>query len=147
MPVRMPGRAHRSAVSAAVLASVFSVRRRCGCGRKGAGPGRDDHQLRNHPPIAEYTLQSIAEAATSGAAGLIIRLDTPGGLDLAMRDIAKGILNAPLPVIVYVAPSGARAASAGLIITIAAHVAAMSPGTNIGAATPSVWGSAEWTRR
>ena len=88
------------------------------------------------PPIAEYVVQSIGEAAKSGAEGLIIRLDTPGGLDLAMRDIAKGILNAPVPVIVYVAPSGARAASAGVIITVAAHIAAMAPGTNIGAAHP-----------
>jgi membrane-bound serine protease (ClpP class) len=88
------------------------------------------------PPIAEYVVQSIGEAAKNGAEGLIIRLDTPGGLDLAMRDIAKGILNAPLPVIVYVAPSGARAASAGVIITVAAHIAAMAPGTNIGAAHP-----------
>jgi membrane-bound serine protease (ClpP class) len=88
------------------------------------------------PPIAEYILQSIDEAVKSGAEGLIIRLDTPGGLDLAMRDIAKGILNAPIPVIVYVSPSGARAASAGVIITVAAHVAAMAPGTNIGAAHP-----------
>ncbi len=88
------------------------------------------------PPIAEYVLQSIDKAAKSGAEGLIIRLDTPGGLDLAMRDIAKGILNAPIPIIVYVAPSGARAASAGVIITIAANIAAMAPGTNIGAAHP-----------
>ncbi len=88
------------------------------------------------PPIAEYIIQSIREAAKSGAEGLIIRLDTPGGLDLAMRDIAKEILNAPVPVIVYVAPSGARAASAGVIITVAAHIAAMAPGTNIGAAHP-----------
>lgn len=88
------------------------------------------------PPIAEYIVQSIDEAEKSGAQGLILRLDTPGGLDLAMRDIAKGILNAPLPVIVYVAPSGARAASAGLIITVAAHIAVMAPGTNIGAAHP-----------
>ena len=92
------------------------------------------------PPIAEYILQSIDEAAKSGAEGLIIRLDTPGGLDLAMRDIAKGILNAPLPVIVYVSPSGARAASAGVIITVAAHIAAMAPGTNIGAAHPVALG-------
>jgi len=88
------------------------------------------------PPIAEYVVQSIGEAAKGGAEGLIMRLDTPGGLDLAMRDIAKGILNAPIPVVVYVAPSGARAASAGVIITIAAHIAAMAPGTNIGAAHP-----------
>jgi membrane-bound serine protease (ClpP class) len=88
------------------------------------------------PPVAGYIIQSIDEAVRSGAEGLIIRLDTPGGLDLAMRDIAKGILNAAVPVIVYVAPSGARAASAGVIITVAAHVAAMAPGTNIGAAHP-----------
>jgi membrane-bound serine protease (ClpP class) len=88
------------------------------------------------PPIAEYIVQSIGEAAKSGAAGLIIRLDTPGGLDLAMRDIAKGVLNASVPVIVYVSPAGARAASAGVIITVSAHIAAMAPGTNIGAAHP-----------
>ena len=88
------------------------------------------------PPIAEYIVQSVDEAAKSGAEGLIVRLDTPGGLDLAIRDIDKGILNAPLPVIVYVAPSGARAASAGAIITVAAHIAVMAPGTNIGAAHP-----------
>lgn len=88
------------------------------------------------PPIATYVLQRIEEASKEGAEGLVILLDTPGGLDLAMRDIAKGILNAPLPVIVYVSPSGARAASAGVIITIAAHIAAMAPGTNIGAAHP-----------
>ncbi len=88
------------------------------------------------PPIAEYIEESIAEAAHDGAAGLIIKMDTPGGLDTAMRDIAKSILNAPVPVVVYVAPPGARAASAGVIIVAAAHVAAMAPGTNIGAAHP-----------
>ncbi len=88
------------------------------------------------PPIAEYITQSITESAKAGTDGLIILLDTPGGLDLAMRDIAKGILNSSIPVIVYVSPSGARAASAGVIITMAAHVAAMTPGTNIGAAHP-----------
>ncbi len=88
------------------------------------------------PSIAEYVDQSIDEAEKNGAEGLIIRLDTPGGLDLAMRDITKAILNAPLPVIVYVAPPGARAASAGVIITMAAAIAVMAPGTNIGAAHP-----------
>ena len=88
------------------------------------------------PSIAEYVAQSIDEAVKNSAEGLIIRLDTPGGLDLAMRDIVKAILNAPLPVIVYVAPPGARAASAGAIITMAATIAVMAPGTNIGAAHP-----------
>ncbi|MCX7634684.1 MAG: ATP-dependent Clp protease proteolytic subunit, partial [Syntrophales bacterium] len=92
------------------------------------------------PPAAEYVLKNINEAAREGRSGLIVLLDTPGGLDLAMRDIAKGILNAPLPVIVFVYPSGARAASAGVIITVAAHVAAMAPGTNIGAAHPVALG-------
>ena len=88
------------------------------------------------PPIAKYVQENIELSAKGGADGLIILLDTPGGLDLAMRDIAKSILNAPIPVIVYVYPSGARAASAGVIITVSAHIAAMAPGTNIGAAHP-----------
>ena len=88
------------------------------------------------PPVAEYILQNINESSKGEAEGLIILLDTPGGLDLAMRDIVKGLLNAPIPVMVFVFPSGARAASAGAIITVAAHVAAMAPGTNIGAAHP-----------
>jgi membrane-bound serine protease (ClpP class) len=87
-------------------------------------------------PTAKYIAQSIEEANKDGAEGLIILLDTPGGMDTAMRDIAKSILNAPLPVIVFVYPPGARAASAGVIITEAAHIAAMAPGTNIGAAHP-----------
>jgi len=87
-------------------------------------------------PTAKYVAQSIEEADKEKAEGLIILLDTPGGMDTAMRDIAKSLLNAPLPVIVFVYPSGARAASAGVIITVAAHIAAMAPGTNIGAAHP-----------
>ncbi len=87
-------------------------------------------------PTASYVADSINAARDAGAEGLILLLDTPGGMDTAMRDIAKSILNAPLPVIVYVYPSGARAASAGVIIAQAAHVAAMAPGTNIGAAHP-----------
>ena len=87
-------------------------------------------------PTAKYIAASIDDAQKDKAEGLIILLDTPGGMDTAMRDIAKSILNAPLPVIVFVYPPGARAASAGVIITEAAHIAAMAPGTNIGAAHP-----------
>jgi membrane-bound serine protease (ClpP class) len=87
-------------------------------------------------PTAKYVANSINDAQQAEVEGLIILLDTPGGMDTAMRDIAKSILNAPLPVIVFVSPPGARAASAGVIITEAAHIAAMAPGTNIGAAHP-----------
>ncbi len=87
-------------------------------------------------PTAKYIAGSIEDAQKDKAEGLIILLDTPGGMDTAMRDIAKSILNAPLPVIVFVYPSGARAASAGVIIASAAHIAAMAPSTNIGAAHP-----------
>jgi len=93
------------------------------------------------PPVAEYIVASVAASSKAGVEGLIIQMDTPGGLDLAMRDIIKSLLNAPLPVIVYVAPKGARAASAGAFITIAAHIAAMAPGTNIGAAHPVAIGA------
>jgi membrane-bound serine protease (ClpP class) len=92
------------------------------------------------PPIGEYILKSIKQAADSGSEAIVIQLDTPGGLDLSMRDIIKECLNASVPVVVYVSPSGARAASAGVLITISAHVAAMAPGTNIGAAHPVAMG-------
>jgi membrane-bound serine protease (ClpP class) len=88
------------------------------------------------PVIAEYIIHEIEAAEKLRAECLVVQLDTPGGLDLAMRDIVKKIFSSEVPVIVYVSPSGARAASAGAIITFAAHVAAMSPGTNIGAAHP-----------
>lgn len=88
------------------------------------------------PPVAEYVTRSLDDAEKAGSAGLIILLDTPGGLDTAMRDIVKSLLNSRIPVVVFVYPSGARAASAGVIITEAANVAAMAPGTNIGAAHP-----------
>lgn len=93
------------------------------------------------PPVAKYIVRAIDRSSNEGSDGLIILLDTPGGLDLAMRDIIKGLLNSPVPVIVFVSPSGARAASAGVIITISAHVAAMAPGTNIGAAHPVALGA------
>ena len=89
-----------------------------------------------NPVIAEYLSNGIDSAEEAGAMACIIRMDTPGGLDTAMRDIIQAMLNADIPIIVYVSPSGARAASAGAYITLAGHVAAMSPNTSIGAATP-----------
>jgi len=79
---------------------------------------------------------AITRAKASGAQALVIQLDTPGGLERSMRAICQRLLNAELPVIVWVGPTGARAASAGVFITMAAHVAAMAPATNIGAAHP-----------
>src|SRR5512141_653035 len=88
------------------------------------------------PPVAGFITESIATAEKDGGEALIILMDTPGGLDSSMREIVKGIMDANIPVIVYVYPSGARAASAGSIILLASHVAAMAPGTNVGAAHP-----------
>ncbi len=95
------------------------------------------------PSTAEFIVGAIKKAEEGRAQAIVIELDTPGGLDLSMRVIIKEILRSPVPVIVYVSPSGARAASAGAFITIAAHVAAMAPGTNIGAAHPVQMGGGE----
>jgi membrane-bound serine protease (ClpP class) len=83
---------------------------------------------------------ALERARTDGAVVLVIQLDTPGGLERSMRAIAQRLLNAEVPTVVYVAPTGARAASAGVFITLAAHVAAMAPATNIGAAHPVALG-------
>ncbi len=95
------------------------------------------------PSTAEFMVGAIHKAEEGGAQAIVLELDTPGGLDLSMRVIIKEILRSPVPVIVYVSPSGARAASAGAFITLAAHVAAMAPGTNIGAAHPVQMGGGE----
>ncbi|MBI3603791.1 MAG: nodulation protein NfeD, partial [Nitrospirae bacterium] len=89
-----------------------------------------------NPVTAEYLHDALAFAETNKAQVLIVQLDTPGGLDTSMRLIVKDFTAASLPVVVFVAPSGGRAASAGVFITMAAHVAAMASGTNIGAAHP-----------
>ncbi len=89
-----------------------------------------------NPGLAEFIVEGIKEAEKRNAEALVIELDTPGGLDSSMRQIVQAISNARLPVVVYISPSGARAASAGVFITQAAQVAAMAPGTNIGAAHP-----------
>lgn len=88
------------------------------------------------PVVAEFVSSSLKKAREMNAEAVVLELDTPGGLDTAMRAIVKDMQASPVPVIVFVSPSGARAASAGAIITLAAHVAAMAPGTNIGAAHP-----------
>jgi len=89
-----------------------------------------------NPVSAEYLIDGITEAHDRGYQAVIIELDTPGGLDDSMRDIIQTMINTKIPVIVYVHPSGARAASAGAFMTIAADIAVMTPGTNIGAASP-----------
>lgn len=89
-----------------------------------------------NPVTANYVDRGINQAEEANAAVCIIQLDTPGGLDTSMRDIVKDIVDSEVPVVVYVSPAGARAASAGVFITMAAHVAAMAPNTNIGAAHP-----------
>ena len=92
------------------------------------------------PSSADYIVSAIKQAEKDKAAALVIELDTPGGLDTSMRVVIKEMLASERPIVVYVAPSGARAASAGAFITMAANIAAMAPGTNIGAASPVAMG-------
>jgi membrane-bound serine protease (ClpP class) len=119
-----------------------------------AGFGKTDESVREavyvgtyegiiNPVAAEYINHVLAVAQEAGAVAVVLRLDTPGGLDTSMRLIIKDITASPIPVIVYVSPSGGRAASAGVFILYAAHIAAMAPGTNVGAAHPVAMGGGE----
>ena len=88
------------------------------------------------PATADLIIRSLDDAQEAGARALVIRMDTPGGLDKAMRGLIKEMLSADLPVVTFVGPDGARAASAGTYIAYASHIAAMAPATNIGSSTP-----------
>jgi len=88
------------------------------------------------PATSDFFVRKLRESAANGASLVVVAIDTPGGLDTAMRDMVQAILASEVPVITYVSPSGARAASAGTYLVYASHVAAMAPATNLGAATP-----------
>src|SRR5690606_23967551 len=94
------------------------------------------------PATTEYLVRGMDQAVAGNASAIILRIDTPGGLVSSLRDINRHILASPVPVITFVAPGGAQAASAGTYIVYASHLAAMAPATNLGAATPVQMGGA-----
>jgi len=129
------------------LTIVFLVGWVCCCCPQGLAAGKEIYIITVSdaigPGVADFVEKSIEKASTDDVACIIIQLDTPGGLAESMRVIVKAIFASRVPVVVYVSPSGARAASAGVMITMAADIAAMAPGTNIGAAHPVGTGGKE----
>jgi membrane-bound serine protease (ClpP class) len=125
------------AVRRAAIAGVFGA---LIAGPAGAAPARHAAVLEIDgiigPAVADYVVREVARVAPGDTGIVVLRIDTPGGLDRPMREIIRAILASPVPVAAYVAPSGARAASAGTYIAYASAIAAMAPGTNLGAATP-----------
>jgi membrane-bound serine protease (ClpP class) len=136
------------ALGAALLAAAAAIAARTPAERLPAAGGTErlaqiviDGTI--NPAVGDFVRTAIARAAAEGAPALVVQLDTPGGLLTSAQQIVKDLLGAPVPVLVWVAPSGASAGSAGVFITLAAHVAAMAPGTTIGAAHPVGGGGEE----
>ncbi len=130
--------AARVAVAALAVVGLLAIAGSAGARDQGASTTVPSYELDGSisPATAGWMGTALSDAADEGAPLAVIRLDTPGGLDESMREIVKDILAAPMPVVVYVYPNGARAGSAGVFITQAADVAAMAPETNIGSASP-----------
>jgi membrane-bound serine protease (ClpP class) len=123
-------------VSAPIRRAVLAAAAVAATARAGAEVPVVELEGAIHPVSAGYVVTALDRAEAAGAPLVVIRIDTPGGLDASMRQIIDRILRSRVPVVVWVGPSGARAASAGFVIAIASDVAAMAPGTNIGAAHP-----------
>ena len=135
----------RARISVALLAIVFGLALTgASSAQSGSGTAVSIELSGSIDPATEAWIgRALEDAAEDGTELALIRLDTPGGLDTSMREIVKDIIAAPMPVVVYVSPDGARAASAGLFVTQAADVAAMAPQTNIGSASPISIGGAD----